>query len=203
MIGWLIVLLLVALALGALWLLRVRGAMLQLAGAALLFGTAGYALQGRPALPASPRAASSRAAPIPLTEIRHAFYGQFTADEHWLVISESFVRRNNTQDAVGVLRSAVREHPGDPELWVGLGNALVDHAGVMTPAAELAYTRAIELSPGYPGPLFALGLALARSGDGAQAVAIWKSILADAPADASWRPLVEDAIATLSAPQQR
>ena len=30
------------------------------------------------------------------------------------------------EDAAGVLQSAVREHPDDPALWVGLGNALVD-----------------------------------------------------------------------------
>jgi cytochrome c-type biogenesis protein CcmH len=195
--GWLAAVVLIALALGALWLLGLRGAMLQLAGAAVLFGAAGYAVQGHPGVPGSPRQANSRAAPIPLTPLRHAFYGQFTPSEHWLVISESFARRGSTQDAAGVLRSAVREHPRDPELWVGLGNALVDHAGVMTPAAELAFTRAAELSPGHPAPLFFMGLALARSGDGAGAVALWRSILADAPANASWRPIVEDAIAAL------
>jgi cytochrome c-type biogenesis protein CcmH len=195
--GWLAAVVLIALALGALWLLGLRGAMLQLAGAAVLFGAAGYAVQGHPGVPGSPRQANSRAAPIPLTPLRHAFYGQFTPSEHWLVISESFARRGSTQDAAGVLRSAVREHPRDPELWVGLGNALVDHAGVMTPAAELAFTRAAELSPGHPAPLFFMGLALARSGDGAGAVALWRSILADAPPDASWRPIVEDAIAAL------
>jgi cytochrome c-type biogenesis protein CcmH len=195
--GWLAAVVLIALALGALWLLGLRGAMLQLAGAAVLFGAAGYAVQGHPGVPGSPRQANSRAAPIPLTPLRHAFYGQFTPSEHWLVISESFARRGSTQDAAGVLRSAVREHPRDPELWVGLGNALVDHAGVMTPAAELAFTRAAEHSPGRPAPLFFMGLALARSGDGAGAVALWRSILADAPANASWRPIVEDAIAAL------
>ena len=86
--------------------------------------------------------------------------------EHWLVISESLARRGKTQDAAGVLQSAVREHPGDPALWIGLGNALADHAGTLTPASDLAYRRAIELSPDYPAPRFFYGLALARSGDG-------------------------------------
>jgi cytochrome c-type biogenesis protein CcmH len=197
MSGWVAVLVLIVLALGGLWLLRVRGAMLQIAAAMIMFGAIGYAVQGHPFLRGSPRSASTAAAPIPLTPLRHAFYGEFTPAEHWLIISESFARRGATQDAAGILRSAVREHPNDSELWVGLGNALVDHAGVMTPAAELAYVRAAELAPGYPGPVFFMGLALARSGDGARAVAMWRSILADAPADASWRPIVEDAIAAL------
>lgn len=203
MSGWLAVLILILLVIGALWLLRVRGAMLQLVAAATMFGAIGYAVQGHPALSGAPRSADSVAAPIPLVALRHAFYGQFTPGEHWLVISDSFARRGATEDAAGVLQSAVREHPGDSELWAGLGNALVDHAGTMTPAAELAFTRAAELAPGHPAPIFFMGLALARSGDGASALALWRAILANAPADASWRPMVEDAIAALEPPAKR
>jgi cytochrome c-type biogenesis protein CcmH/NrfG len=99
------------------------------------------------------------------------------------------------------MRSAVKEHPRDPSLWVGLGNALVDHAGVLMPPAQLAYERAAELSPGYPAPRFFFGLALARSGNRAAAIALWRQVLADAPAQASWRPLVEDAILAIERPQ--
>ncbi|MEO5972791.1 MAG: tetratricopeptide repeat protein [Sphingomicrobium sp.] len=197
MSGWVVLVALVALGIGALRLLGARGALLQLGGAALLFGAAGYSLQGRPSLAGSPAGASSTAAPIPLTTIRHTFYGNFTASEHWLLIAESYARRGASEDAAGVLRSAVRAHPRDPALWVGLGNALVDHAGMLTPAAELAFARAAELAPGHPAAPFFLGLARARSGDKAGALALWNEVLASAPANASWRPLVEDAAAAL------
>jgi len=203
MSGWFALLLLIGATILTFWLLRVRGAMLQLVGAALLFGAAGYALLGRPGLPSSPRATEQRQAPIPLTNLRHAFFGRFTPTEHWLVISESLGRRGKTQDAAGILQSAVREHPGDPALWIGLGNALADHAGTLTPASDLAYRRAIELAPEYPAPRFFYGLALARSGDGKAAIALWRQILAEAPADASWRPVVEDAIAALEGPRRQ
>jgi len=98
---------------------------------------------------------------------------------------------------VNILQNAVHRYPRSPHLWIGLGNALVDHAHGLTPPAELAYRRAAELSPGYPAPPFFYGLALARSGDRAGAVRLWKQILADAPRDASWRPLVEQGIAVL------
>jgi cytochrome c-type biogenesis protein CcmH len=78
---------------------------------------------------------------------------------------------------------------------------LVDHAHGLTPPAEFAYRRAAELAPGHPAAPFFYGLALARSGDRQAAVEIWRRILADAPADASWRPLVEQGVATLSAPR--
>jgi cytochrome c-type biogenesis protein CcmH len=203
MSGWFALLLLIGATLAAFWLLRVRGAMLQMVGAALLFGAAGYAFLGRPGLPSSQRTTDQRQAPIPVTNLRHAFFGRFTPTEHWLVISESLSSRGKTQEAAGILQSAVREHPGDPSLWIGLGNALADHAGTLTPASDLAYRRAIELSPGYPAPRFFYGLALARSGDGQAAITLWRQILAEAPADASWRPIVEDAIAALEGPRRQ
>jgi cytochrome c-type biogenesis protein CcmH len=197
MSGWLILAALAALALGAFRLLGLRGPMLQLGAAALLIGGAGYALQGRPSLAGAPRATVQSRHVLPLTGARNAFYGEFTRTGHWLLMSDSLARKGRTADAAGLLRSAVREHPNDPALWVGLGNALVDHAGMLTPAAQLAYERAVELAPGHPAAPFFFGVALARSGDRAGAVALWRQVLAGASADASWRPLVEDAIAAL------
>ena len=203
--GWLVLLLLVAVSLGVLWLFRVRRGLLTAATAALAFGAAGYALQGRPGLPDAPAVASAERDYVPLTEARHAFYGNFSAEESWLRISEALARGGNTKDSVGLLQNAVNRYPGSAHLWIGLGNALVDHAHGLTPPAELAYQRAAEFSPGYPGPPFFYGLALARSGDRDGAVVIWKRILANAPKDASWRPLIEAGVEALnqSAPPPR
>ena len=201
MTGWLTLLILLAVSGGTLWLLGVRGGMMQLAGAALLFGAAGYAWQGRPVLAGQARAAARRAPPIPLARLRQAFDGNFNPSQHWQVMAASFAARGQTAEAVGVMRSAVNQHPRDPTLWVGLGNALVDHSGVLTPPAQLAYERASELAPTYPAPRFFYGLALARSGGGAAAIAVWRQLLAEAPAEASWRPLVEDAILAIERTQ--
>jgi cytochrome c-type biogenesis protein CcmH len=115
-------------------------------------------------------------------------------------MSEALARDGKGADSVGILQNAVRRYPDDPQLWIGLGNALVDHARGLTPPAELAYRRAAELTPGHPAAPFFYGLALARSGDRQGAVAIWKRILANAPANAPWRPLVEGGVAALSGP---
>lgn len=197
MIGWAILLLLLALAIAALWLLRVRGPMLQACGAALLLGAAGYALQGRPGLPGAPADTELEHQFVPLSQARHAFFGNFSADESWLTLAEGLERNGNSEDAVGILQNAVGRYPQDPELWIGLGNALVDHARGLTPPAEFAFKRAAGLSPGHPAAPFFYGLALARSGDTQAAVTIWKRILARAPADASWRPLVAEGVAAL------
>src|SRR3990170_4389268 len=197
MSGWITLALLGAVALGALRLLGLRGAMLQFAAAALLFGAAGYALQGRPGLGGSPRDVGATRPPLPLTGARRALMGQFNSADRWITISEGYASRGDTRSAAAVLGSAVREHPGDAFLWGGYGNALFDHSGTLTPAARGAYARALELAPDHPAPHFFYGLALARSGDRDGALAQWNGILATAPADASWRPLVEGGVAAL------
>ena len=200
MMGWLILLLLITVSLGALYLFGVRGPMLTASAAALLLGGAGYAFQGSPDLPGAPAEGSEGHDIFPLTQARHAFFGDFTPAEPWLRMSEALARDGKSEDAVGILQNAATRYPGDPQLWIGLGNALVDHARGITPAAELAYRRAEQVTPGYPGPPFFYGLALARSGDREGALKLWRNILATAPKDASWRPLVEQGVAALSAP---
>jgi cytochrome c-type biogenesis protein CcmH len=201
--GWIILALLFAAALGSLWLLKVRGPLLMFAASAMLFGGVGYALQGHPTYAGSPRAAVTAEPPIPLTNIRHDFFGHFTGEESWLSISEALARTGDTEGSVNVLQNAVGKYPGNAQLWMGLGNALVDHAGGLTPASQFAFQRAAELAPGHPAAPFFMGLALARSGDKEGALALWKQLLADAPANAGWRPIVEDAVAALEGPPAR
>lgn len=198
--GLVILLALMLLCIGALWLLRVRGAPLTAAAAALLLGGAGYALQGSPGIPGAPAEGMDGRDYFPLTQARHAFFGEFTPAETWLRMSEALERDGQSEDAVGILVNAVKRYPGDPQLWIGLGNALVDHARGITPAAELAYKRAEAAAPGHPAAPFFYGLALARSGDREGALKLWNGILAKAPKDVSWRPLVEQGVAALSTP---
>lgn len=196
--GWLVLALVLAASLALLWRLGVRGGLLTASAAALLLGASGYALQGRPDVPGAPAQGDGERDIFPLTDARHAFFGHFTPAESWLRISEALARDGKSEDAVGILQNAVRRYPGDPQLWIGLGNALVDHSRGLTPPAQLAYQRAAQLVPGHPAAPFFYGLALARSGDRQAAVAIWKRILRTAPADAEWRPLVEQGVTALN-----
>jgi cytochrome c-type biogenesis protein CcmH len=196
--GLLILVVVAGLALGALRLLGVSGPLLTMAAAALMLGAAGYALQGQPDLSGTPARGTAEARHVPLGEARHALLGQFTKSEHWLIIADSYAARGKTEDAVGLVQSGLRAHPDDYVLWTGLGNALVDHAGTMTPAAELAYGRAATLAPWSPAPRFFRGVALLRSGEREAALSEWRALLASAPADAPWRPLVEDGLAIAS-----
>jgi cytochrome c-type biogenesis protein CcmH/NrfG len=194
--GWVLFLFVALLLFAALWrVARLDTAGLQFVGAALLLAFAGYALQGRPSLGGQPKRPPERqrVADSPFAETRRDMLGTFDTASRWLTMAESYQRGGDTRGGVDMIRSGLRQHPRDPDLWVGLGSALVLHGGgMMTPAAELAFRRAEEIAPGHPGPRFFYGLALAQGGRFDEAERLWRGVLADAPADASWRPMVEE-----------
>lgn len=200
--GWLIVLGLVAITGAALWKWgKLPRSAFEPVAAALLLGLAGYALQGRPTEPGSPVAPRAEPASFDETqaETRAKMGGQrFGSAAQWLVAADGAMRAGVPQAAVTYIKSGLKEHPRDPDLWVGLGNALIVHnGGQVSPAATFAFQKAAEIAPQHPGPPFFMGLALAQSGQFAQARAIWTELLTRAPADAPWRADLESRLAQL------
>jgi len=199
--GWVLFLFLSLCLFAALWrFARLDGAGLQFLAAGLLVAFAGYAWQGRPGLEGSPKRPPERQR-LPdsdFAETRRDMLGHFDRAASWMSIAESYQRRGDTQGGADIIRNALRRGPRDADLWVGLGSAIVLHAdGMMTPAAQLAFRRAQEIAPGHPGPRFFYGLALAQSGRLDEAERLWRELLAAAPADASWRPMVEERLEML------
>ncbi len=192
--GLSVAVLLAALVLAMLWrFARLDRVALQLVGAAVFFALAGYAWQGRPSLEGQTGHArpSGGNTDSEFARTREAVLGRFDRASQWLIIADSYQRRGNSQNAVGVLNAAVRRNPGDSDLWTGLGYMLVLHSdGVITPAAELAFAQASSLAPDAPGPKFYFGLALAQAGRLAEAERLWGPLLASAPEAAEWRPLL-------------
>jgi cytochrome c-type biogenesis protein CcmH/NrfG len=173
---------------------------LQFTAAALLLALAGYAWQGHPGYAGAPKAAPGRLN-LPDSEFaktREDMLGRFDQAAAWLNMADSFQRRGDTRTAVELLQGAVRRSPGNPDLWVGYGNALVIHGGgMMSPAAQLAFQRAATLAPDHPAPRFFYGLALAQSGNYAAAERIWRELVAAAPPDAPYRRIVEQRLQAL------
>lgn len=199
--GWAIVFILALLVFAALWpfIGKDKGAM-QFLGAALLIALAGYAWQGRPNLPGSPKAPPERVKQdeSAFAETRGAVLGQFDNASRWLTLADSYQRRGDTRSGAEILQSALRQSPQDADLWVGLGNALVVHSGgMMSPAAQLAFARAQRIAPDHPGPRFFYGLALAQGGNFDQAEQIWRQLLAEAPADAEYRTTIQERLDSL------
>ena len=197
--GWFAALIMALLLFAGLWhFARLDRGMLQFLLAAILFALAGYAWQGRPELPGAPHQAADGAAPpdTAFMALRREVFGQFDQADRWLILSENFRRSGQSRDAAGLIRSGLRATPRNATLWTGYGDALVAHAGgVLTPAADLAFRRAVALAPRHPGPLLFRGIALAQSQRIEEAEASLRQALALAPADASWRPELERQLA--------
>lgn len=174
---------------------------LQLSAAALLVALAGYSWQGHPGLAGAPKAAPGRQQrpDSEFSKTREDMLGRF--DRAWALLNmaDGFQRRGDTENAAKLLEGAVGRNPENVELWIGYANALVAHGGgMMSPAAQLAFQRAATLAPDHPAPRFFYGLALAQGGNYDAAEHIWRELLAQAPADAQYRRLVEERLQALA-----
>lgn len=200
--SWLPILAVAALAFGAaVFVLRLPKSGYTLLGAALLFGLAGYALQGSPGAPSSPGETGAEDDPRTgelLVEARREFFDAPTPPSRFLITSDAYARRGDQLRAAAFAESAVEENPADVEAWVALGNALSEHAGgQLTPAAIYAYGQAEARSPRSPAPGYFLGLAMLRTGQPERARAIWADLIAAAPADAPWRAILVERLGRL------
>lgn len=200
--GWIVIVALILLTGLGLW--RFGGlprAALELLGAALLLGLAGYAWQGSPGLAGSPKPppadeGASTADVEGLPEFRTAKVGG-AADI--LGAADGLIDRGMASYAVGIIKAGLDRNPQSADLWVGLGNALVVHGGgMMSPAAQLAFERAAKIAPDHPGPPFFTGLAFAQAGQIDRAEQIWRDLLARAPVDAPWRADLEQRLAAIA-----
>lgn len=200
---WVLILVIAAAAFVALvMLLKLPRGGWEWVGAALLLGVAGYAVQGSPSQPGAPKppVETARTADEALIAERQAMGSAFGSGQSWMIVADGLSRRGQYGAAAQVLRSAVRQNPRDPDLWVALGNALVGHGdGFISPAAQFAFQRAADIAPDHPGPPFFMGLALAQSGRLVEARTVWAQLLAQAPKDASYRADLETRLARLDA----
>lgn len=175
----------------------------EICAAALLLGLAGYAWQGSPGLAGAPRQMVDNAGSgfdEKLAERRRGLAERYGKAGQWLMLSDGLGRQGKTKEAANVLISGLRETPDDPNLWLGFGNALVAHAGgVLSPAADFAYRRAMAIDPEGPAPRYFYGLALAQAGQLKEARALWAPLAASAPADSMIKRELEQNIARIDA----
>jgi cytochrome c-type biogenesis protein CcmH len=119
----------------------------------------------------------------------------------WTVLAPVLARLGRYDDAVRAYRNAITYAGDSAERRSDLGEALAGAAGgVVTAEAKAEFERAVAQSAGEPKASYFLGLAAEQDGRQADAAAIWRGMLAKAPADAPWRPLIEAALARVGEP---
>ena len=202
--SWLPILLLAVLVFGvAAFVLKLPRTLWMLFGSTLLFGLAGYGMQGNPgqaAAPAPARQSDASQSGELMVAARREFYPEGRLPSRFVVTADAFTRRGQHEQAANFLRNAVAENPQDGEAWLALGNALVEHAdGRLTAAALYAYSQAEEVSPNNPAPTYFLGLAFLRAGEPDKTLALWRELLDSAPEDAEWKGPLAARLARLKA----
>lgn len=116
----------------------------------------------------------------------------------WEIVAPIYLRIGRLADAARAFREARRIGGDTPGRLLGEGEALVGGAqGVVEPAALALFRRALELEPGSPPARYYVALAAEQAGARGEAVAGFRGLLADSPADAPWIPLVRSRLAGL------
>lgn len=116
----------------------------------------------------------------------------------WTMLGRSYRLLGRFDDAVAAFERALALTAPrvDADLVADHAEVLIYQAGgVVTPQALEQLGRAVARSPGQPKARHYLAVARAQSGDVRGALAIWRGLEEDAPADASWLATVQDRIA--------
>jgi cytochrome c-type biogenesis protein CcmH len=114
----------------------------------------------------------------------------------WNVLAPVLERLGRFDDAVRAYRNALTYNGESAERRSDLGEALAAAAGgVVTAEAKGEFERAHALDADEPKANYFLGLAAEQDGRKDDAAAIWRALLAKAPADAPWRSLVQSSLA--------
>jgi len=113
----------------------------------------------------------------------------------WSILAPVLARLGRYDDAVRAFRNSINYNGDSAERRADLGEALAAAAGgVVTDEAKTEFDRAIALNADDVKANYFLGLAAEQDGRSADAASIWRAMLAKAPANAPWRPLVQAAL---------
>src|SRR3982074_2860225 len=114
----------------------------------------------------------------------------------WNVLAPVLARLGRYDDAVRAYHNSITYNGDSATRRADLGEALAAAAGgVVTSEAKAEFERALALNPDEVKARYFLGLAAEQDGRTAEANSIWGAMLATAPPDAPWRPLVQAALA--------
>ncbi len=114
----------------------------------------------------------------------------------WDILAPIYFKTMRLGDAELAYRNAIRILGSSPERLTGLGETLVaGNDGIVIESARDAFAEAERLKSGNPRARFYLALALEQAGKAEEARAAFAALAADAPAGASWLPLVREHLA--------
>lgn len=113
----------------------------------------------------------------------------------WEVLAPVLFKIGRYDDAARAWRNSITYNGETASRRSDLGEAMAAAAGgIVTAEAKSELERAIKLDPTEVKARYLVGLAAEQDGRATDAANIWRAMLASAPADAPWRPLVQAAL---------
>lgn len=165
-----------------------------------------YLRSGSPGIPSQPVAAR-RAMPTVNAEMAkliaavEARLKEAPGDGRgWDVIAPVYLRLGRHGDAVHAYREAIRLVGEEPRRLAGLAEALMlSEEGQVSKEARGVLERLLALDPGHVQARFWLAFGKEQDGQLAEAADAYAKLLAAAPSDAPWRPMLEDRLQAVKA----
>jgi cytochrome c-type biogenesis protein CcmH len=158
-----------------------------------------YLQTGAPGVPAQPIAARRATPPVnpEVAKLIGAVEARLKDNPEdgrgWDAIAPVYLRLARYAQAADAYTRANRLLGESPRRLAGLAEALMlAEDGRVGPEARDALQKLLALEPGHLQARFWLAFAKEQDGDLAAAAADYAKLLADAPKDASWRPMVEE-----------
>jgi cytochrome c-type biogenesis protein CcmH len=167
-----------------------------------LSASALYLAFGSPGLPGMPLA--SRNAQAPETRSIESMVAQVEAHlernpedgQGWEVLAPVYMRAGRFTDAVRARSNALRLLGSTADREADLGEAMVAAAnGVVTAEAKNVFERVLAMNASDVKARYYTGLAAEQDGKPLEAARIWRDVLAKAPPNAPYRPLIQDSLA--------
>ena len=164
-----------------------------------------YAILGSPSVPSQPFAAnlakpinSPAAELIAKVEARLADHPEDVRG--WDALAPVYFRLQRYSDAAGAYQNAIRLAGETRQRLAGFAEALVlANDGLVVEPARIAYEKLAAADPGRLEPRFWLALAKEQEGKRDEAAAEYRALLAATPPDMSWREVVEQRLAAVTA----
>ena len=160
---------------------------------------------GSPGLPGAPFAARQNLPPAEMqAQVVSRLKERLAENPHdveaWLVLGNVYEHLGRWAEAAEAFGGALQLEADNLEAQTGRAEALVAQAqGLVTPEAARLIASVLERDPQNPSALYYSGLALAQNGHLKEAQGIWSELLAVSPADAPWRPVLQQQLARLAA----
>jgi cytochrome c-type biogenesis protein CcmH len=156
---------------------------------------------GSPELPDSPLAqrsqtpAATQSLDKLVAQVEQHLEAEPADGRGWTILAPVLARLGRMDDAVHAFRNSITYSGENATRRADLGEALVAAAGgIVTGEAKAEFERAVALNADEVKANYFLGLAAEQDGHAAEAAAIWRAMLAKAPPDAPWRPLIQSAL---------